>query len=97
MMLNTPKCCGECIYMRQLNELTICGSPSFPNETAILDVSAFSVDPTKVPDWCMFVATNRALESLPKEKQDALDNIYNGISVLLGWKTECGRQVQQDE
>lgn len=74
--------------MRELNELTMCGSPSFPEQMAILDVSTFKVDPTQIPDWCPFIITNKAIESFPKEKQEALDSIYNGLSVLLGWEAK---------
>ena len=85
MRLNEPKCCGECFYMSKLKNMPICSNPSFPKEMEVLDISAFKVDPSAIPKWCPIAITNKHLGELPKEKQAALDAVYNGLGVLFGW------------
>ena len=85
MKLSVPKCCGNCFYMRDYNNSSVCTSPTFPEEMQILDISSFRVDPAKVPEWCPYIITNKLIDQLPKERQEALDNLYNGFRVLFGW------------
>ena len=86
MRMQVPAHCKECFYITQLDNLMVCGSPSFPKEWEILDITSFKVNPdSSPPEWCPYIATNKLIATLPKEKQEAIDNIYSGLAELLGW------------
>ena len=83
MKFNQPKCCAQCFYTKPYNNFMICMNPSFPKEMEAL-VSSFRVNPETIPDWCPYTLTNNAIVLMPKEKQDALEKIIDGLNSLLG-------------
>jgi hypothetical protein len=86
MKIQVPAHCKECFYIKQLDNLVVCGSPSFPEEMKTLDIISFKVNPdSSPPEWCPYITTNNFIATLPQEKQDAIDNIWGGLAELLGW------------
>lgn len=84
MKLLEPKCCNECFFIRNINDITICGNDSFPEELKILNYTAFKINPLTVPEWCPIKKCNKMIEGLPPEKQEAFNNIYKGLQALFG-------------
>lgn len=76
MIFDQPKRCSECFYIKSYNDYMVCTNPSFPEEMGELDISSFKVDPDAIPDWCPYILTNKAFSLMPKEKQDAIENIF---------------------
>jgi len=86
MKIQVPAHCKECFYIKQLDNLVVCGSPSFPEEMKTLDITSFKVNPdSSPPEWCPCIVTNNFIATLPLEKQEAINNIWNGLAELLGW------------
>lgn len=85
MKLYQPKCCSECCYIRPYGDYKVCSYPFFPAEMSILDISSFKVIPDSVPDWCPLIQRNDEIASMPEEKRNALNDICNGLAILLGW------------
>lgn len=89
MKMQVPARCKECFYITQLNNLVVCGSPSFPEEMKVLDITSFKVNlDSSPPEWCPYIVTNKFIAALPQEKQEAIDNIWSGLTELLGWDKE---------
>lgn len=86
MKIQVPVHCKECLYIKQLNNLIVCGYPSFSKETEVLDITSFKINPdSSPPEWCPYITTNNFIATLSQEKQEAIDNIWGGLAELLGW------------
>jgi len=98
MILDQPKRCSECFYIKSYNGYMVCTNPSFPKEMEVLDISSFKVNQDAIPDWCPYILTNKAISLMPKEKQYAIENIFNGFSILFGWnKTSLSASQKKEE
>ena len=97
MIFNQPKRCSECFYIESYNGYMVCTNPFFPKETEVLDISSFKVNPDAIPDWCPYIVTNKAISLMPKEKQNAIENIFNGFSILFGWNKTSLEPPKEEE
>ena len=87
--LHVPYCCGECVYVRIIENDAFCGNYNVSPEMKMLDISSLSIDLSKRPEWCPIVALNRKIDALPEEKQEALDNFSKALETLFGWNGEA--------
>lgn len=84
-LLPLPKGCGKCSWMRFYfnNKITYyCARPAAP-EKEMLDVSAFTVNPDTIPDWCPLVELNKSIQKSDPRWRQALINIAEELITLL--------------
>lgn len=83
--LPLPKGCGKCSWMRFYfdNKITYyCARPVAP-EKEMIDVSAFTVDPDTIPDWCPLIKLNEDIQKSDSKWRQALINIAKELAALL--------------
>lgn len=86
MILTQPKCCGECFFINNINNVSRCSNvllSTMPETNAYI---ATTVNPSTVPDWCPISKTNEIFDTLSPEQQEAFNNICKGMQFLFGWK-----------
>lgn len=84
-LLPLPQGCGKCGWMRfySNNKITYyCARPVAP-EKEFLDISAFTVNPDTIPDWCPLIELNENIQKSDPRWRQALINIAEELATLL--------------
>ena len=82
--LEVPEKCGDCKSMTPYGQKYYCHTDALSSDSPHQDISTIFIEPESRPDWCPMIRLNKAVESMPPDRQAEFDKIATGLSALFG-------------